>query len=211
MRRHFLQLLNAVGIELRSERRWRPVQSVGTSLLALPRRSSTGCPPRRATGADSKINWEHARALLRRPSAMTSVSGQLPADPQEPHHQPSRAQVQRALRRGQRGWVVLRRCTHALMEAQGAPFGMEAWHMRPATGAPSSQGLRAFRKNQLDRGLLALVQANARETAANLGRKLEVARTTVITRIARLEADGAIIGYTSATGQCSRRNGVGSS
>lgn len=64
------------------------------------------------------------------------------------------------------------------------------------SGASSSQGLRVFPKDQLDRDLLALLQANARESVANLGRKLGVARTTVVARIARLEADGVIIGYT---------------
>ncbi len=47
----------------------------------------------------------------------------------------------------------------------------------------------------LDRRLLALLQANARETAANLARKLGIARTTIIARIARLETRGVIRGY----------------
>lgn len=68
--------------------------------------------------------------------------------------------------------------------------------MRRASGTSSCQGLRPFPKDQLDRDLLALLQANARESVANLGRKLGVARTTVIARIARLEADGVIVGYT---------------
>lgn len=59
---------------------------------------------------------------------------------------------------------------------------------------------RPFPRDQLDRDLLALLQANARESVANIGRKLGVARTTVIARIARLEADGVIIGYTARLG-----------
>ena len=51
-------------------------------------------------------------------------------------------------------------------------------------------------KDALDRELIALLQANARESVANLGRKLGVARTTVLARIARLETAGAIVGYT---------------
>ena len=48
----------------------------------------------------------------------------------------------------------------------------------------------------LDRNLIALLQANARENAANLARKLGVARTTVLARLARLEAQKVIVGYT---------------
>ena len=38
--------------------------------------------------------------------------------------------------------------------------------------------------DQTDRHLLALLQANARESAANLARALGIARTTVVARIA---------------------------
>ncbi|MCM5678676.1 Lrp/AsnC family transcriptional regulator [Schlegelella sp. S2-27] len=50
--------------------------------------------------------------------------------------------------------------------------------------------------DSLDRSLIVLLQANARENAANLARKLGVARTTVLARLARLEAQGVIVGYT---------------
>jgi len=53
----------------------------------------------------------------------------------------------------------------------------------------------------LDRDLLALLQANARESTANLARKLGVARTTVLARLSRLERDGVIVGYTVRLGQ----------
>jgi DNA-binding Lrp family transcriptional regulator len=49
--------------------------------------------------------------------------------------------------------------------------------------------------DQTDRHLLALLQANARESAANLSRALGLARTTVVARIARLERTGVIAGY----------------
>lgn len=52
-----------------------------------------------------------------------------------------------------------------------------------------------FRLDELDRHLLSLLKANARETAANLARKLDVARTTVVARIARLEREGIVAGY----------------
>lgn len=56
-------------------------------------------------------------------------------------------------------------------------------------------------KDQLDRDLIALLQANARESTANLARRLGVARTTVLARLARLERDGVIVGYTVRLGQ----------
>jgi DNA-binding Lrp family transcriptional regulator len=54
----------------------------------------------------------------------------------------------------------------------------------------------ALRRDKLDRDLLALLQANARESTANLARKLGVARTTVVARLSRLERDGVVVGYT---------------
>jgi DNA-binding Lrp family transcriptional regulator len=50
--------------------------------------------------------------------------------------------------------------------------------------------------DKLDRDLIALLQANARDSTANLARKLGVARTTVLARLTRLERDGVIVGYT---------------
>ncbi len=55
-------------------------------------------------------------------------------------------------------------------------------------------------KDQTDRDLLALLQTNARESTAGLARKLGVARTTVVARLARLERDGVIVGYTVRLG-----------
>ena len=52
-----------------------------------------------------------------------------------------------------------------------------------------------LRLDDLDRHLLSLLQANAREPAANLARKLKIARTTVVARIARLEREGIVSGY----------------
>lgn len=52
-------------------------------------------------------------------------------------------------------------------------------------------------RDTLDRNLIALLQANARESTANLARKLGVARTTVLARLARLERNGVIVGYTA--------------
>jgi DNA-binding Lrp family transcriptional regulator len=47
-----------------------------------------------------------------------------------------------------------------------------------------------------DTKLLDLLRANAREPAASLARKLGIARSTLQERIARLEREGAIKGYT---------------
>ncbi len=55
-------------------------------------------------------------------------------------------------------------------------------------------------KDQVDRDLIALLQANARESTANLARKLGIARTTVVARLARLEKEGVIVGYTVRLG-----------
>ncbi|PVZ15722.1 MULTISPECIES: Lrp/AsnC family transcriptional regulator [unclassified Pseudomonas] len=46
-----------------------------------------------------------------------------------------------------------------------------------------------------DRQLIAALQLNARESVATLARKLGIARTTVTSRLARLERNGAIAGY----------------
>lgn len=55
-------------------------------------------------------------------------------------------------------------------------------------------------KDQTDRDLITLLQANARESTANLARKLGIARTTVVARLARLEREGVIVGYTVRLG-----------
>ena len=49
--------------------------------------------------------------------------------------------------------------------------------------------------DDVDRQLLSLLQAHAREGTATLARKLGLARTTVVARIARLERTGVIAGY----------------
>jgi DNA-binding Lrp family transcriptional regulator len=48
-----------------------------------------------------------------------------------------------------------------------------------------------------DSKLIALLRANAREPTASLARKLGLARSTVQERIARLEREGTIKGYTA--------------
>jgi DNA-binding Lrp family transcriptional regulator len=48
-----------------------------------------------------------------------------------------------------------------------------------------------------DRKLLLLLQENARRSVAALGRELNLSRTAVQARLARLERDGVVAGYTA--------------
>ena len=48
----------------------------------------------------------------------------------------------------------------------------------------------------LDQQLLGLLRADARATVATLAKKLDVSRGTINNRIARMEDDGIIVGYT---------------
>jgi DNA-binding Lrp family transcriptional regulator len=50
--------------------------------------------------------------------------------------------------------------------------------------------------DDLDRRLIAALQVDARQSSAALARRVGVARTTVLARLARLERDGVILGYT---------------
>ena len=63
-------------------------------------------------------------------------------------------------------------------------------------------------QDAIDRDLITLLQANARDSTANLARKLGIARTTVVARLARLEREGVVIGYTARLGQDEQRPGV---
>lgn len=60
----------------------------------------------------------------------------------------------------------------------------------------------------LDRRLIALLQADARQSTADLARKLAVARTTVLARLVRLERQGVIVGYSVRLGQDEGDRGV---
>jgi DNA-binding Lrp family transcriptional regulator len=51
-------------------------------------------------------------------------------------------------------------------------------------------------QDELDRRLVALLQADARASAADLARRLGVARTTVLARLTRLQREGVIVGFT---------------
>lgn len=49
--------------------------------------------------------------------------------------------------------------------------------------------------DDLDRRLLALLRVNARESVASLARQLEVTRSTVTARLARLVESGTVVGF----------------
>ena len=76
------------------------------------------------------------------------------------------------------------------------------------TAPDAAPAAPATLRDQTDRDLIALLQANARESTADLARKLGVARTTVVARLARLEADGLIAGYTVRLGGEAVERGV---
>jgi DNA-binding Lrp family transcriptional regulator len=65
---------------------------------------------------------------------------------------------------------------------------------RAPRGVPLSAGT-APPRDELDRALIARLEADARAPAAVLARQLGVARTTVVARLARLEREGIIAGY----------------
>lgn len=60
---------------------------------------------------------------------------------------------------------------------------------------------RAIALDQTDRQLIALLQINARESVATLARRLGIARTTVNSRLERLEKSKIITGYGVRLGQ----------
>lgn len=59
----------------------------------------------------------------------------------------------------------------------------------------------AMEPDDLDRQLISLLQADARASTADLARRLGVARTTVVARLARLERSGVVVGYTVRLGR----------
>ena len=59
-----------------------------------------------------------------------------------------------------------------------------------------------------DRELINLLKGDARASVAALARKLGVARSTVNARLARLESEGVIAGYTVRLGQTAERPAI---
>ena len=52
-------------------------------------------------------------------------------------------------------------------------------------------------KDDVDRKLVSMLQANARESTSSIAKRLNVARSTVNERISRLEKSGVITGYSA--------------
>jgi DNA-binding Lrp family transcriptional regulator len=83
-------------------------------------------------------------------------------------------------------------CSHQNVEKHvlSSHNGENVGHYDSSEELPVTQPL-----DDTDRHLLSLLQANAREGTATLARKLGLARTTVVARIARLERSGVVAGY----------------
>ncbi len=58
--------------------------------------------------------------------------------------------------------------------------------------------------DEIDEQLLSLLIQNARTPVANLAKSLGLARSTVQSRLERLERDGVIVGYTLRLGEAAR-------
>ena len=59
--------------------------------------------------------------------------------------------------------------------------------------------------DEIDRKIISTLQANARASTSDMARKLGLARTTVQSRIDRLEQTGVILGYTVRLGKTERQ------
>ena len=59
-----------------------------------------------------------------------------------------------------------------------------------------------------DQQLLSLLRQNARASTAEIARRLKLSRTTVQSRIDRLERDGVIAGYTVRVGEAAERGHI---
>jgi DNA-binding Lrp family transcriptional regulator len=62
--------------------------------------------------------------------------------------------------------------------------------------------------DDLDRQLVTLLTADARISVATLSRRLKVARSTIQTRLERLEGSGVIAGYTVKLGEVAREGRI---
>ena len=63
--------------------------------------------------------------------------------------------------------------------------------------------------DEIDQALLRLLRANARMPAAELARAVNLSRTTVQSRLERLERSGVIEGYTLRLGEAARAASLG--
>lgn len=70
---------------------------------------------------------------------------------------------------------------------------------------PGCDGMTTKTLDDVDRQILAVLQANAREPVVTLARKVGLSRTSAQERIRRLERDGVIQGYTVRVGDDARK------
>ncbi|EAY68813.1 Helix-turn-helix protein [Burkholderia dolosa AU0158] len=96
-----------------------------------------------------------------------------------------------------------RRCARCRLgvRAFGAIIASPSFRRRAARRHRLMRPPRLDQLDDLDRQLVALLQANARASVADLARQLDVARTTIVARIARLERTNVIAGYSVRLGQ----------
>ncbi|MDO6729225.1 Lrp/AsnC family transcriptional regulator [Marinovum sp. 2_MG-2023] len=57
--------------------------------------------------------------------------------------------------------------------------------------------MQHLNRDSIDRNLIAILQEDARLSTSEISRRLGVARSTITERIARLELEGVILGYTA--------------
>lgn len=62
--------------------------------------------------------------------------------------------------------------------------------------------------DSLDQALISQLRVNARQTTATLAHRLKVSRGTIANRIARLEQEGVIVGYTVKLRPDTRQNDI---
>ena len=68
--------------------------------------------------------------------------------------------------------------------------------------------LRIMPTDEIDQHLLSLLRENARASTAALARHLGVSRTTIQSRIGRLERSGAVTGYTVRTSDALEKGSI---
>ena len=91
-------------------------------------------------------------------------------------------------------WNMTDERKHHIAENAHIIANSATMYIYPTIEAPMPASLPAL--DDLDRRLIARLQAHARASTADLARQLGVARTTVVARLARLEHSGVIVGYT---------------
>ena len=92
------------------------------------------------------------------------------------------------------------------LEAGEAPAGVRGPAKRRGLAGETTVTKREL--DEIDRRLISLLRANARQPAALLGRRLNLSRSAVQERLRRLERDGVILGYTAVLADAAPRPAV---